>query len=756
MTYNIFTIGCQMNKSDSERLSSYLSDLGFKKEEDIFKSDLVFFVTCGVRQSAEDRIHGLINTILKKNKKSFIVVTGCISKREDLQKSLGKRVKLWFDISDLNNLDVYLSEHFSQIEKNKKRKKDYLKIKPEYSSSFSAFVPIGNGCNNFCSYCVVPYARGREVYRPASDIISEVKDLISRGYKEINLIAQNVNSYSSKNSSTLVKSFGFRSNKKNIDFADLLKAVDDIEGDFWLRFSSSHPKDVSDNLIKVLKNSKHVCEHFHLAIQSGDDDILEAMNRKYKADDYVEKVEKIRAALDYKNGLPASITSDVIVGFPGEKKKHFNNTKKLVKNLNFDLIFISRYSPRKGTASFDFEDDVSTDEKARRERELEDILRRSALKNNKKYIGKEVEVLIDGFDRKGNLVGRTRTWKLVRIKDKEVCNRSLIGNFVKLRIKEVYEFEMEGELIEKKGGKVVVILGPTASGKTALAVKLADKYNGEIISADSRQVYKGMDIGTGKDLAEYYIGKKKIEHHLIDVADPKDIFSLADFQKMAYSAIDDILSRGKLAFLVGGSGLYLEAVVDNYLLAESKPSFVKRDEYEALSLEELHKRIKKINKDFFGNINNSDLNNKRRLARYLEVLEGDSSFKAKKGEPLYDFLILGLNPEREIIKEKIHRRLLVRLNEEGMIDEVKGLLKEGISHQRLESFGLEYKYISMYLQKKISEKQLVDHLFRAICKFAKKQMSWFRRWEKMGTDISWIDNNVDEAKKKIDRFILNK
>jgi len=752
MTYNIFTIGCQMNKADSERLSTYLESLGFKYQEDIAKSDFAVFVTCGVRQSAEDRVHGLINTILKKNKKIIIAVTGCLSEREDLHISFGSRVKIWFNISDMEDLEMYLSEYFPGIESIKKSKKNYLKIEANYSSSFSAFVPIGNGCDNFCSYCVVPYARGREVYRPAHEIVSEVKYLIDKGYKEINLIAQNVNSYKSVNNSILSKKFNFKSKNKSVDFADLLSIIDKIDGNFWIRFSSSHPKDVSIKLIKVLKNSEHVCEHFHLAVQSGDNDILEAMNRKYKVDDYTEKVDKIRSALDYKNGLPASITTDIIVGFPGEKIKNFNNSKKLIKKINFDMIYISRYSPRKGTVSFDYTDNVSSDEKARRDKELEDILRKSALKNNKRYLDKEVDVLIDGIDRRGNLVGRTRTWKLVRVKDKSVCSKSLVGQFVRIKIKNVYEFEMDGEIINKKKDKVVVILGPTASGKTSLAVKLACKYNGEIISADSRQVYRGMDIGTGKDLGEYFVKGKQINYHLIDVVDPKDIFSLADFQRMSYSAINDISSRDKLAFLVGGSGLYLEAVVDNYLLSESKPSFIKRDEYESFSLKELHKRIKKINKDFFVKINNSDLNNKRRLARYLEVLEGDDSFKAKKGDRLYDFLVIGLNPEREIIKEKIYKRLLVRLNEEGMIEEVERLLSEGVSHQRLESFGLEYKYISMYLQKKISEQKLIDHLFIAICRFSKKQMSWFRRWEKNGVDIKWI-KDVKDAEKLINKFL---
>lgn len=771
MTYNIITIGCQMNIADSERLRFYLEKLGFKNEADFVKADFVILVTCGVRQMSEDRIFGLIDRVYKNNKKAIVAITGCLSWRKDLQRTLGERVKLWFSITDLVNLDKKLKKFFPKIKSIRKKEKDYLELEADYSSSFSAFVPIGNGCNNFCSYCIVPYARGREVYRPAYNILKEVQALIKKGYKEINLIAQNVNSYQSDNDIRIEKDFGFKIKNKKIDFADLLSMADQFEGDFWLRFSSSHPKDVSHKLIKVLKKAKHVCEHFHLPVQSGDNDILQAMNRKYKVKDYKEKVAKIKEALDFKNGFSASITSDVIVGFPGEKIKNFNNTKKLFKEIKYDLVYIAKYSPRYKTASSFLEDDVSLTEKKRRERELTDILKKTALKNNQQYLNKEVKILVEGFDRKGFLTGKTRTFKLVKIKNKINCPQNFIGQFIKVKIEKVFEFELQGKIIDsdssylsasdsiknkkkkvaEKMGKVLVILGPTASGKTSLAVKLADKFDGEIVSADSRQVYKGMDIGTGKDLGEYFVNGKKIKYHLIDIVSPEKIFTLADYQQQAFKAIDDVLGRAKLPILVGGSGLYLEAVVDNYLLAESKPSFEKRMEYESWTLKELQNKIKKINKKFFNNINNSDLNNKRRLARYLEVLLDEESFKAKKGERKYDFLILGLNPEREVIKEKIYKRLLDRINNEDMIGEVRRLHKLGLSFKRLESFGLEYRFVSLFLQKKISEQQLIDRLFTAICQFSKRQMSWFRRWEKNGAEIFWI-KDLKEAEKILRNF----
>lgn len=757
MTYNIIIIGCQMNRADGERLAFYLEKLGFVLEEDFLKADLVVLVSCGVKQAAEDRIYGLANRVMKSNKKAVVALTGCLSDRPDVKTRLAKNAQIYFNISDLLTLDKTLKKYFPKIKKiSLSRAKNYLELATKNSSSFSAYVPIGNGCNNFCSYCVVPYARGREVYRPMDDIINEVKDLLNKGYKEINLIAQNVNSYKSA----------------DYDFPDLLEKIDLLPGNFWLRFSSSHPKDVSSKLIKVLKKSTNVCEHFHLAVQSGDDSILQSMNRKYKIADYKKLVKKIRQSLDNKNGLLAAITTDIIVGFPGESKENFNNTKKLFTEMKFDLAFISKYSPRFGTVSFNLEDNISWDEKKSREADLNKILRKYALLNNKKYVGKEVEILVEGVNRRGELFGRTRTSKLVRIskeslvllnkklknKTKDCSSRKLIGEFVKVKIIEAKEFEMLSDLVANNkdanihNKKVIAILGPTASGKTSLAVKLAYEFNGEIVSADSRQVYIGMDIGTGKDLAEYCYKDKDIPFHLIDVCSPKKIFTLAQYQKKAFLAIDDILQRGKLPILVGGSGLYLEAVIDNYALSSVKPVFGQRDEYEKLELIDLQNKIKKINSKFFKQLNNSELNNKRRLARYLEILESEKEFTPQKKDRRYNFLIIGLNPDRSIVKEKIYKRLLKRLDEEDMIEEVEKLKKTGVGYERLESFGLEYRFIAKYLQKKISYQQLVDNLYIAICQFSKKQMSWFRRFAKLGADILWLDN-FSIAKKSVKSFL---
>lgn len=288
--------------------------------------------------------------------------------------------------------------------------------------------------------------------------------------------------------------------------------------------------------------------------------------------------------------------------------------------------------------------------------------------------------------------------------------------------------------------KVIVILGPTASGKTSLGVKLAAEFNGEIISADSRQVYRGLDIGSGKDLAEYKIKEsgQNIKHYMIDVADPKERFSLAQYQEMANGAIKNILGKNKLPIIVGGSGLYLQALVDGYALNDVKPDLEKRKESERKTAEELYEILLKINKGFAEKLNDSDRKNKRRLIRYVEIMQTKHQEPQKAVRPDYDFLILGIKADKEILHHRIHKRLIDRLENEDMIGEVENLHREGLSWERLEEFGLEYKYVSQYLQDKFDYEQTVEKLFQEIKRFAKRQMTWFRRWEKQGRDIAWI------------------
>ncbi len=306
---------------------------------------------------------------------------------------------------------------------------------------------------------------------------------------------------------------------------------------------------------------------------------------------------------------------------------------------------------------------------------------------------------------------------------------------------------------------VLVILGPTASGKTSLAVKLAAKYQGEIISADSRQVFRGMDIGTGKDLGEYKVNGKKIPYHLIDVVNPNDEFDLAKYQKLANLAIKDILSRGKLPIIAGGTGLYLQALVDGYKLDKNVPDKQKRLELEAMSVAELYKKLETIKPDFTHKLNNSDKNNPRRLIRYLEIADQEDSskkslFKPKK-EPAYDFIILGLQQNDDEMRSRIMKRITDRLDNEDMVGEVERLLDEGVSSERLNSFGLEYRHINWYLQDKLDYDEMIEKLSLATYRFAKRQKTWFRRWEKQGIKINWVES-LAEAEKILKHKLVNR
>ncbi|MFA6306334.1 MAG: tRNA (adenosine(37)-N6)-dimethylallyltransferase MiaA [Patescibacteria group bacterium] len=300
--------------------------------------------------------------------------------------------------------------------------------------------------------------------------------------------------------------------------------------------------------------------------------------------------------------------------------------------------------------------------------------------------------------------------------------------------------------------KIIVILGPTSSGKTKLAVELANKFNGEIISADSRQVYRGMDIGTGKDLAEYKAGKKIIPYHLIDIANPKARFNVAKYQKLAFKAIDGILRRGKLPILAGGSGLYLQAVVDNFQLSNSKPDLDLRKKLEKLGVSRLGAEIKKLSPKMAAKINDSDSKNKRRLIRYLEILLSDKNFKSGKAEEKYEFLIIGPACSREALKKRIYKRLIYRLEKEKMVDEVKRLRGRGLSFKKLEAFGLEYKFIALYLQGELRYDETAEKLNIAINQFAGRQLSWFRRWQRQGRKINWV-KNTGQAVKVVSGFL---
>jgi tRNA-2-methylthio-N6-dimethylallyladenosine synthase len=414
--YYIAVYGCQMNISDAERAAAVLEQINYKRTRNMNEADLILVTMCSIRQSAVDRIHGLVDKfeVIKKSKpKLKTILTGCVLKKD--KKIFVEGFDYVLDIKDAKRIPDLLG-----IKKRLKNETDYLDITPKYENNFSANVPIMTGCNNFCSYCVVPYVREREVSRPAKDIILEIKNLVKNGYKEIWLLGQNVNSY--------------KDNKNT--FPELLKMVNKISGNFWIRFTSSHPKDFSDELIMAMATCEKIKPYLNLPIQSGDDKILKAMNRHYTVESYKNKIKKLRDRVP-----DVALSTDIIVGFPGETKTQFNNTVKLFKDIKYDLCYISKYSSRAGTAAAKLKDNISTEEKKRREKVLTDVLKQTALEKNKKLIGTETIVLIN--EPKNDFwLGKDQHYRTIKVYPKNSASRIKIGQFVKAKITAVTPFTL--------------------------------------------------------------------------------------------------------------------------------------------------------------------------------------------------------------------------------------------------------------------------------------------------------------------------
>ena len=445
-----------MNKADSERIAMILENKGYLPASRESEADLIVVNMCSVRQSAVDRVFGLMPKFQKlkaQNPKLKTILTGCILKED--RKKFAKGFDLILDIKDLPNWPNYLSSKGIYLTKPWHNYcNNYLSIVPKYQNNFSAFIPISNGCNNFCSYCVVPFVRGPLICRSYLDVLKEVKNAIDKGFKEIWLLGQNVNDYRSGLQPTHhPPTFGGPltriSTRKNakINFAKLLRVVNDIPGNFWIRFTSPHPKDFSDELIETMAKCQKVTPYLNLPVQSGDNEILKRMNRPYTMGEYKNLVKKIRATFKkYRKGLEReiAISTDIIVGFPGETKKQFENTVKLFKEIKFDMAYIAKFSPRPGTAAAKLKDNVSPKEKERRYKILTEILKETALEKNKKYIGRTIEVLIEA-EQGGYLRGKTRNHKTIKF----IGPKNLIGQFVKIKVTDALPWGLKGNLIKK-------------------------------------------------------------------------------------------------------------------------------------------------------------------------------------------------------------------------------------------------------------------------------------------------------------------
>jgi tRNA-2-methylthio-N6-dimethylallyladenosine synthase len=398
-----------MNKSDSERIANFFDGKGFE-ESSLEEANFVIINSCSIRQSAIDRMESKIRSIRKLNNKK-IILTGCVLEKD--KKKLSPFFDYYFPPQDTTKWI---------LPEIKGKKEEFFSISPK-RSGITAYVSIMTGCNNFCSYCVVPYTKGREMSRKAKEVLEEAKKAINDGYKEVWLLGQNVNSY-----------------KGGLTFANLLREIDNIRGDFWIRFASSHPKDLSLEIIHAIRDCKKVTKYLHLPIQSGDDEILKKMNRPYDTKRYKEIIEEVR-----KNIPTISISTDVIVGFPEETEKHFINTVKLFRDLDFDMAYIARYSPRAETAAGKIKETVINEEKRRREKVLEEIIKESAQKRNKSFVGKNLKVLVFRKNKKNYLIGKTTGYQNVIFKGK----KDYIGKFIKVKITHSSSWGLKGIIIQK-------------------------------------------------------------------------------------------------------------------------------------------------------------------------------------------------------------------------------------------------------------------------------------------------------------------
>ncbi len=433
MNIYIETYGCQMNVADSELVRSILKSDQFSIVEDIADADVIIFNTCSVRQHAEDRVLGRINNEMsrKRQKKNLkIGVIGCMAQRLDKKlNEMNSNIDFVVGVDQYKKLPEIITGLFEEADfKCNTIVNDseiYKDIYPIHTGKFNAFVTIMRGCNNFCSYCIVPYTRGRERSRPTEDIINEIWKIGEKGFKDVTLLGQNVNSY----------------NYKNVNFAELLRQVNKIDSIKRIRFVSSHPKDLSDEVIQVMAESGKVCEHLHLAMQSGDDDILAKMNRGYTSQHFFNITQKLKQAMP-----DIAITTDIIAGFPGETDEQFQRTYDLMKKIQFDYAFTFKYSPRTGTKAADFTDHIPEDIRLSRLQQLIELQQNITTSKYKEQIGKIKEIYVEQVSKKSadEMAGKSRDFKITVFPG----DRSLIGKFVKVKITDAVGWTLKGKLIK--------------------------------------------------------------------------------------------------------------------------------------------------------------------------------------------------------------------------------------------------------------------------------------------------------------------
>ena len=436
--YHIVTYGCQMNVHESEKIAGILRRMGYEDTADINAADIIVFNTCCIRENAENHAFGNIGALkkLKKQKPELLVaVGGCMTQEKGKTDILRKKfpfIDIMFGTLNLEDLETLIKRKKAQKKKVieiREKEGDIVEFDDAYRTSYpNAWVNIMYGCNNFCSYCIVPYVRGRERSRKPEYILNEVKKLVAEGYREITLLGQNVNSYGTDKATGMT-------------FAELLDAVASIEGKFRVRFMTSHPKDFNEDVVRVMEKHRKICRLVHLPVQSGSNAVLQAMNRRYTREKYLSEIRMLKERLP-----EAEVTTDIIVGFPGETEADYLETEALVKEVDYASAFTFVYSPRQGTKAAIMEGQVSENVQKDRIMRLVELVNSLTRKKSEKYLGKEVEILCEDYDeKKGLYLGRDEFGRMGYFKSK----KNMIGEFVMLKITKANGISLFGEIVRE-------------------------------------------------------------------------------------------------------------------------------------------------------------------------------------------------------------------------------------------------------------------------------------------------------------------
>ena len=437
MKYYLLPFGCQMNLSDTERVRTVLQQMGYEPTDNEAEANILGIVACSVRQKGIDKVYGRIEkwNAMKNRQNLITFVSGCILPADRVR--FLKLFDLVFTMNELPQLPEMIRQYgivtpASLKEVNPSANMEpFWEICPMRASTFEAYIPIQNGCNNFCTYCAVPYTRGREVSRPSEEILNEVKELVEKDYKSITLLGQNVNSY------------GLDKKGEEINFAELLRRIGEYGKasgkEFWVYYTAPHPRDMEDEIIEVMAQYDCLAKQIHIPIQSGDDVMLQRMNRHHNMERYRHIIQTIREKLP-----TATIFTDIIVGFTHESEEEFENTRKAMEEFKYNMAYIAQYSVREGAVASKWEDDVPKEVKRQRYHRLTEELMKHSLIYNQALVGTTVKMLVEDYDRKnGYLAGHTEGKIVIRFASQD---ESLIGQIVKVKVTSASALSIEGEL----------------------------------------------------------------------------------------------------------------------------------------------------------------------------------------------------------------------------------------------------------------------------------------------------------------------